>query len=123
MVADYIRWQYVTGPLWILNLFLVLEKASLRLFSVKLLLRTLFSYWHKDAMGWSGGTISQYVFVIGWNISSRLIGFVIRGTVLLGWLLFQVLFVSSTLLILLAFMAWPLLVVIGVSTGFSLFIV
>lgn len=123
MVVDYIHWQYVTGPLWILNLFLVLEKASLRLFSVKLLVSTLFSYWHKDAMSWSGGTISQYVFVIGWNIISRLIGFAIRGAVLLGWLFFQVLFIPLTLVVLLAFMTWPLLVIIGVSTGLSLFVI
>ncbi len=122
MLADYIRWQYVEGPQWILRLVWNLERASYKYFSIDLMLKTLVAHWHKDAMVFEGGTITQLLTAVMWNIVSRLIGFIIRSTVIVFWLALQVVFLPLAALFLLLFVLWPVLVVVAVATGLALFV-
>lgn len=123
MIIDYFQWQFVLAPSWLLKLFWNLEQASLRFFSVKFMFRTLLSYWHKDAVSWKGGTLTQYAVTIVWNVISRVIGFILRTIVILSWVVTQVTLVPMAMGLLVLFIMWPLLVIIGISTGLSLFMV
>lgn len=123
MIIDYFQWQFVLAPSWLLRLMWNLERASLRLFSIKLMFQTLTAHWHKDAMAWKGGTIGKYVATIMWNIISRLIGFIVRSTVITLWIIMQAIFIPLAFIIFILFITWPFLVIIGISTGLSLLVV
>lgn len=100
-----------------------LERASLRFFSIKLMFRTLLAYWHKDAMVFSGGTLSKYATILLWNLISRLIGFIVRSVIIILWLLVQTVFLPLAGTILVLFVLWPILLILGLAIGLSLFLV
>jgi|GEM_PF-3517794 hypothetical protein len=122
MIIDYFQWQFVLAPNWLLKLLWTIERASIRFFSIKIMLRTLIAHWHKDSMAWKGGTITGYITTQMWNVISRVIGFIVRATVILTWVATQIIFIPLSVVLFLLFVTWPLLVVVGVSTGFALFL-
>jgi len=73
-------------------------------------------------MAWKGGTITGYITTQMWNVISRVIGFIVRATVILTWVATQIIFIPLSVVLFLLFVTWPLLVVVGVSTGFALFL-
>ncbi len=123
MLIDYLNWQFVVGPKWLMLLLWNLERASLRFFSIKLMFRTLLAYWHKDAMVFSGGTLSKYATILLWNLISRLIGFIVRSVIIILWLLVQTVFLPLAGTILVLFVLWPILLILGLAIGLSLFLV
>ena len=123
MLIDYLNWQFVVGPKWLMLLLWNLERASLRFFSIKLMFRTLLAYWHKDAMVFSGGTLSKYATILLWNLISRLIGFIVRSVIIILWLLVQTVFLPLAGTILVLFVLWPMLLILGLAIGLSLFLV
>jgi len=122
MLIDYLHWQFVLAPQWLSQLIWNLERASLRFFSITFMLRTLTAPWHKDTMPFEGGTLTKLVTVIMWNIISRLIGLIIRTTVIIIWLLVQMIYVPLAMTAFLLFISWPLLAVIGLSTGLTMLV-
>lgn len=120
MLIDYLHWQFALSPNWFIKLLWNAERATIRFFSINLMLRTLLSYWHKDAMAFTGGSLSKFATTILWNTISRLIGFVIRLAVIAIWLAIQTIFIPLSLIALAAFVLWPLLVIIGLAIGLSL---
>ena len=123
MLIDYLNWQFVVGPKWLMLLLWNLERASLCFFSIKLMFRTLLAYWHKDAMAFSGGTLSKYATILLWNLISRLIGFIVRSVIIILWLLVQTVFLPLAGTILVLFVLWPILLILGLAIGLSLFLV
>jgi len=122
MVVDYITWQFVQAPTWLLQFLWNIERASLRFFSIKFMFKTLLAYWHKDAMAWRGGTITKYITTIMWNIVSRLIGFFVRTIVILSWVAVQIIYLPLALAVFLIFILWPLFVFLGLTVGLSIYI-
>ncbi|HBE90347.1 MAG: hypothetical protein A3E37_01915 [Candidatus Andersenbacteria bacterium RIFCSPHIGHO2_12_FULL_46_9] len=123
MLIDYLHWQFVLSPNWFIKLLWNLERASVRFFSISLMLRTLLSYWHKDAMAFTGGSLGKLATIILWNTISRLIGLIIRSAVIAIWLVIQVIFIPLSLITLVALLLWPLLVIVGLAIGLSLLLV
>ncbi|MFH1353674.1 MAG: hypothetical protein ABIH36_00085 [bacterium] len=123
MLADYFYWQYVWAPRFLLQTMWNLQRALLRFFSVRYMLRTLLAYWHKDAASYQGGTLSKLTLAFTWNIISRLIGFIIRISVLVAWLITEIVYVSLAATIFLLFMVWPVAVLTGLIFGiYGLFV-
>lgn len=123
MLIDYLQWQFVIGPTWLIRLLWNLERASLRFFSVTFMVRTWLAYWHKDAMAFTGGTLTKLATIIIWNTISRTIGFTIRTIIILSWLIVQIICLPLALAALTLFILWPLLVLVGLASGVSLLIV
>jgi hypothetical protein len=123
MLIDYLHWQFALSPNSFIKLLWNLERASIRFFSISLMLRTLVSYWHKDAMAFTGGSLGKLATIILWNTISRLIGFIIRSAVIAIWLVIQVIFIPLSLTALAALVLWPLLVIVGLAIGLSLLLV
>lgn len=118
LYLDYIYWQYVWGPRWFLQFIWNMTRAIARAFSITVMLRTLFAAWHKDTIAWHGGTLSEYALTIGWNIISRLIGFLIRSGVLLGWATTTAIFLPLAAASFLIFIFWPIIAALLIIAGF-----
>lgn len=111
MFRDYLHWQYVSGPRWLLQLYVNLQLAILRWFSVSTMLKTLFAHWHRDRVSLKAGSISGIALALAWNAISRGIGFIIRSGVLLLWLLTELLYLPLAVVSFILFLLWPWLVV------------
>ena len=117
----YLHWQFFVGPVWLLTLYWNLERAILQFFSVPVMLRTLLAHWRKDRVSLKGtGTFGRLFEALAWNVISRLIGFLLRITVLFTWAITQALFVAGATAFLILFVAWPLITAIVMATGVSL---
>lgn len=119
MYTAYLQWQLVTAPAFLLTLFWNLERALWRYFSVPHMLRTLFSYWHKDKVSYRQGSFSGMVKAFAWNSISRGVGAVVRVTLLALWLITFVILTAGATALFLLFMVWPLLVLLGVAVGLA----
>ena len=119
MIADYLHWQFVVGPRWLLELAWNLELALLQFFSVPMLLKTLFSYWRRDRVPLIGNGMQGLIEGLAWNTISRLIGFVIRSFTLAFWLVTQLAatFLGVTLFAL--FLLWPFIVLTLIGAGLT----
>lgn len=117
MVSDYLAWQFVAGPMWLLRLAFNLQIMLLRSFSVPIMLKSLFSYWHRDAASLKQGSIEGIFQAIAWNIISRLIGFIIRCVVLAIWLISASLFLAVSTAALMIFILWAVLSFAGLLYG------
>lgn len=120
MLIDYFYWQFVVTPQWLITVLSNLQLALLQLFSVKLMLRTLLAPWRRDVMPFHGGTLSQLGITIIWNVTSRLMGILIRTIVLLIWLAAEIAFSFLAAIIFCLAVTWPLLVIVGFASGLAL---
>lgn len=120
MFADYIHWQYVSGPRWIGQLSLHIQHMLAQAFSVRVMVQTLLAHWHRDRAAYRAGTISGIALAFAWNIISRAIGFLIRSTVLLAWFIIAGVAAMASGLTLIAFLLWPVMVLIGMAAGVAL---
>lgn len=84
------------------------------LFSVKICLTTLFSVWKRDKTSYEGLSIQQKFEVLTLNLSSRIIGALIK---IFTVATFIVAFFSSLIIIMVVFIVWFLypLVLIGIA--------
>lgn len=117
---DYFYWHYVAAPPFLARFFWSVEEAMLQFFSVPLLLKTLVSHWHKDAVPYKGGTIGEYATAFAWNIISRVIGFIIRGATLTVWLAFQLIYLAMVIMFSLVFLILPLAIMSSFIAGLVL---
>ncbi len=116
-MGNYLRWQFVAGPRWLAQTLWNFELALLQFFSVGLMLRTLFAHWHKDAVAYTRRSFTEIFIAFAWNQISRTIGFIIRSAVLISWAIVQTFYLAVGLSLLIAFIAWPFLAIVGISAG------
>lgn len=122
MYIRYLYWQHVAAPVWILKFGWNLQQALLVYFSVPVMVRTLFSFWHRDRASLRQGTLSGIIEVIVWNSISRVIGFFFRLTVIVAWLATATFFILGSSIIFSLFLLWPWLIVAGFIVGSTLLI-
>ena len=117
VLVDYLHWQFVAGPRWLLEFFWNLEKALLQFFSVPVLLKTLFSYWRRDKVPLIGNGMQGLIEGLAWNTISRLIGFIIRSFTLAFWLIAQVVAAVFAVVLFVLFLLWPFIALGLISSG------
>lgn len=107
-----LQWYVWRGPKWLVVLEWNLQRATARYFSAGVMVRTLVAHWHRDKVSYKQGTISKIVLAFAWNIISRFIGFLVRGTML-------VLYAIAALAVLLIgciavglFYLWPIIALV-----------
>ena len=120
MSFNYLSWQYYYGPLWIVTTAWNIHRAILRYFSVPVMVRTLFSHWHKDRIVYKSSTLSGYVKIWALNQISRAIGFLVRCGVIATWLLLEIGFIPLFLIALIAFLLWPVIIIVTLMLGIQL---
>lgn len=117
MLVDYFYWQYLWAPKILVRIIWNLQRALWRFFSIKFMLRTLLAHWHKDFVPYHGGTLTNLALTFLWNQISRLVGFIIRLGVLIIWLIAEIIFIPLAVAIFFLFLAWPLLILVGLAMG------
>lgn len=120
MYLAYFYWQFVVAPTWLARLLINLERALLIFFSVPTMVVTLFAHWHRDAVSARHGTISAIAMAYAWNAISRGIGFIIRVTMIVAWVICAIVLLIAGALLIIAFLAWPFVVLFGLAAGIAL---
>lgn len=119
-LGDIFGWWYSKG---IRDFFIYLKAIFLKItdiFSVKLLLRTYLSPWKRDISSTEGLPLNQVFQVILFNLTSRLIGFIIKTIILFIYLVVLIVFfaLSSSLIFIWLFL--PLITILGIIYGIQL---
>lgn len=119
MYAHYFYWQFVAGPLWLLQFYFTVQQALWRLFSVSIMLRTLFAPWRRDRLAYTG---SVQAIIQAWSLNqiSRLIGFIIRASTLMIWVMAETAVALIGIVAVVAFWLAPLLLLGFAGYGIAL---
>lgn len=119
-MLSYLHWQFIVAPRFLLITAWNLELALVQFFSVGTMLRTLFAHWHRDIARYERRSFTEIFITFAWNQISRAIGFTIRSTVLLAWLIVQVLYLVIAFGVLVIFLIAPFLILVGLVIGLRL---
>lgn len=118
MILQYAHWQFIDGPKWLLSFAWTLQRVLWRYFSVGLMLRTLLAHWHRDALAYQPGGLSELFQTFVMNQISRLIGFFIRCSLLSIWLAAEAIYLPLAVASIAIFFTGPVLIVTGVVATF-----
>lgn len=113
MFTQYVRWQFVEGPQWLLRFAWTLQRVLWRFFSVGLMLRTLLAHWRRDALAYQSSGLGELFHTFVMNQISRAVGFCIRCCLLGIWLVAECLYVPVAVAAITLFLAWPFLLIAG----------
>lgn len=119
-MISLLTWHFFVAPVWLITLAWNIERMLARYFSVRILFKTLFAHWHKDAVSYRQGTVSGIALAFAWNSISRVFGFIIRLATIGVYVATAGSAFIVSLLIIGVFLIWPLAAVIGIVTSFPL---
>lgn len=120
---QYFVWHFFDAARKIINAWRNFLLFNLHYFSISLLIRTLFSYWHKYR--WSYGKrfdLKIYLETFFSNFLSRFIGMVIRIFFIVTGFLIEIFIFFFGLIILLIWFALPIILILGLYYGFKVLI-
>ncbi|MEX1111835.1 MAG: hypothetical protein WEC84_00070 [Candidatus Andersenbacteria bacterium] len=120
MKGGYIAWQFWYAPQWLVKLAWNIQRANFQMFSVPIMIRTLFAHWHRDALSYTGGTITGYMTTFALNQISRTIGFIICTATLMAWVVAAILLVLLSMSAIALFFLWPFMPLVLATVGISL---
>lgn len=107
IIASMLSWWYSRGWLWSANQLFVVQLGKVYdFFSVGDLLKTLFAPFRQDVIDTRNAPLGVKLNVLGGNIISRLIGAMIRSTLIIVGLVMIVLLAAAGFV---AVIAWPFL--------------
>lgn len=112
-----LQWHVWYAPQWLVTLTWNLERAAARYFSAGMMLRTLVSHWHKDAVSYRQGTLGKITLALAWNMISRAIGLTVRTIVLVLYFVTALCIAVLGLVFIALFLLWPLLAAGSISLG------
>lgn len=113
-MLSLLRWHVWYGPGFLLTLAWNVQRMLIRFFSVPLLLHTLVSHWHKDAVSYTRPGLSSIALAFAWNMISRVIGFFVRTVTLLTYSVIALIGAVISVLVVTIFFAWPALAIAGI---------
>jgi ATP-dependent Clp protease ATP-binding subunit ClpC len=88
--GDYFTWHFILAPRKIIQIISNYLTFFYYYFSVKLLLKTLFSPWKRLTVQRKIGFSLEDIFhVLSFNLISRSIGFILRSMVIISWILLE----------------------------------
>ena len=103
IITAFWTWYFRVAPKNIVEIWANYLKANLHYFSVFLLLRTLFSPWHRDTSSYGRGfNFKRYMEVWSLNMVSRVVGLIVRAVTIIFAIFLEV-FISAFGFLFLAF--------------------
>lgn len=120
MYAHYVWWQFVVAPLWLARFILTVQEALLQLFSVRLLITTLFAHWRRDQISYRTGSLMSIFHAAALNAISRATGFCVRTTLLMVWALAETVFIVCAIATWIAFILAPVVALVCIIWGITL---
>lgn len=123
IISDYFRWHYGRAFGELFHVWLNILWFIVHFFSLPQLSRSLFSPWKRMTEEKRGGFsfegLATYLIV---NLLSRLIGFLIRGSVILIGLSVLVFAIVGGFITVLLWFAAPIAIIVSLGVGVSLLI-
>lgn len=120
-VSHFTWWYRVVG----VHLFSYLKKLNiylLDLFSIKNCFTTLFYPWKRDLINTEGLSIQDRFQVLALNMTSRLVGFIIKISTILTFSIIFVIIQLFSLFSLIFWISYPLVLILLFIYGLRLFI-
>lgn len=122
MTAYFITWYYNIAPSVYWGYLTRLIRDLYLYFSVPDIIKTLFSPWRHDQIPISQVSFSEKFQVIGENLVSIIIGFIVRGvTLIVAAIIIGILLIIGVCLFILWYL-WPLVAAFFMIKGFTLII-
>ncbi len=107
----FLQWWYSEQFVNILKYFETFFVYLFDLFSVRVCLTTLFDVWRRDKTSYQGLSLPEILQAWSLNIVSRLIGAVVKTFTILAYLVVALFFLSLTLVFLLFWLLFPLIII------------
>ena len=115
IIIQYLVWRFFDVPRNIIQGWKNYLAFNLKYFSIPLLFKTMFAYWHKYSMSYGKGFDFQRIFeAITLNIMSRILGAIVRLFLIAIGLVFELLIFLVGLAVLLLWLFLPVIMVGGV---------
>ncbi len=116
----FVNWYYKEAYFRVWKYIKAIQIINFDVFSVRILFKTLFAPWKRDVISYEGLTIKQRFEVWSLNVSSRIIGFLMKTFVLLAYIFAE----AATLIVsVAALIIWPILPLLAIYSivfGFTL---
>lgn len=117
----YLQWHFSDQPKLILRGWGNCLKFNLNYWSLPLLLRTLFSHWHRYKYSYGRSVdFKRYFEALTFNIISRVLGAIIRACLIIIGLFTEIVVFFIGILVFLLWIFLPVLIIAGIFYGFKL---
>jgi hypothetical protein len=121
IVFQWLFWQFFDMPRNILAGWKNFLKFGLNYFSIPLLLRTLFSPWHKYIWAYPRGLdIGKHLEVRISNLISRILGAILRIFLIILGILLEIFIIFVGLAVFLGWLILPIFLIFGLYHGFRI---
>ncbi len=112
---QWLSWHFKDAPIEIIEGWKNFLRFSVEFFSIIPLLKTLISPWKRLADPYSGGifNLGENIQVLITNSFSRVLGFLIRSSVIACGIIFTVLVFFGGLLVFIAWFFLPVMIIVG----------
>lgn len=111
----FLYWFVIVAPAYLVEIWGNYLAATLHFFSIRALLATLFSVWHRDVVGHAPGDLGEMAKSFILNEISRVFGFVARTLTIALGLLIELVILILGLAALVSWYAAPFLLVFAFS--------
>lgn len=114
----WLEWHFVDTPKKILEAWFNLLRFNLIYFSIPVLLKTLFNYWHRYRMSYPR-RLEPWLFfeVFVFNVMSRFIGAFLRSIFILAGFIFEIFIFVGGVFVLFWWIILPLAILIAFIAG------
>ena len=123
IISDYFRWHYGRAFGELFHVWLNFLWFVIHFFSLPQLGRSLFSPWKRmteeKQKGFSFEALAEYVII---NLLSRLVGFLMRGSVILARLIVLTITILGGFITFLFWLTAPVVIVVSLGVGVTLLI-
>jgi hypothetical protein len=120
---EYFYWHFTIAPFEILKIMKNYLKATRHQFLMAQHLRTLFSPWHRQNpsdFGTKERTFTDRIFDPIADLYIRLFAAIIRLSIILMGLVWQLVLLIAFLLLFVAWLAWPVIIFYLISRGLNI---
>lgn len=114
----FLQWYFFDVPLFLLQAFKNFLRFGAYFFSIPVLIKTLFSHWHKFSWEYPRGfDLWKYIEVFLSNLISRVIGAVLRIVFILMGIIFEIFIFIGGIIVIFGWFLVPILLFLGLMYG------
>ena len=121
--VKFINWHFFEMPQEIFRVWKDFLQFNLNFFSMRMLLKTLFSPWHKYQYSYGRGfDLKRYVETFSFNAMARAMGAMIRTILIIIGLISQIFLFGLGVIVFFTWIFLPALFIVGIIFGFLMII-
>ena len=121
IILLWLVWYFIETPQQILKGWKNILSFNFNYFSIPLLFKTLFSYWHQYRWYYPRGfDIGQYLEVFFSNLISRILGAIIRIFMIIFGIIIETLIFIIGIILIIIWLMMPALIVLTIFKGINL---